>query len=441
VVADRLLDVDDRWPPERVLALEPDAAAAAAGRGLASPSVWSSAGSTAGAVWGLCQGSGRHPYRTIVDLSGPAYACTCPSRKFPCKHALGLLLLWSSGAVTAAEAPAGFAAEWLARRATREPAPGATRAGPVADPVAAARRVEQRIARVTAGLEELDQWLCDRIRTGLAGSERTGFAGVEQMAARMVDAQAPGVAARLRRLPGVLASGEGWHARLLEQYALLRLLVRAHRDLDRLPERLVVAVRAHVGYPVAKADVLAGPAVRDTWSVLGLRDQEEDRLITRRVWLLGASGRAAVVISFAPPGQELDASLLPGTSVEASLHFYPGGSRALVGERHGEPGPLSAPAGISVPGALEGWASALAADPWTASHPVLLGQVAPVRDPAGRWLLRQPDSASLPLARAAGDPWTLVAVSAGEPVGVAGEWTAEGFVPVSAVRRRRLVAL
>jgi uncharacterized Zn finger protein len=25
-----------------------------------------------------------------VDLSGPAFRCTCPSRKFPCKHGLAL---------------------------------------------------------------------------------------------------------------------------------------------------------------------------------------------------------------------------------------------------------------------------------------------------------------------------------------------------------------
>nr|WP_279163542.1 SWIM zinc finger family protein [Rhodococcus erythropolis] len=35
----------------------------------------------------------------MVDLRGPAYKCSCPSRKFPCKHALGLLVEWSEGRV------------------------------------------------------------------------------------------------------------------------------------------------------------------------------------------------------------------------------------------------------------------------------------------------------------------------------------------------------
>ena len=44
------------------------------------------------------------PYRTVADLAGPASKCTCPSRKFPCKHALGLMLVETAAPL--AEAPA-----------------------------------------------------------------------------------------------------------------------------------------------------------------------------------------------------------------------------------------------------------------------------------------------------------------------------------------------
>ncbi len=44
---------------------------------------------------GLCQGSGRQPYQARVDLAEPAFKCSCPSRKFPCKHGLALLLLFA----------------------------------------------------------------------------------------------------------------------------------------------------------------------------------------------------------------------------------------------------------------------------------------------------------------------------------------------------------
>ncbi|MFD7889228.1 SWIM zinc finger family protein, partial [Streptomyces albidoflavus] len=74
-------------------------------------------------MWGLCKGSGSKPYRTVVDTTGPAYQCSCPSRKFPCKHALGLLLLWSDpdGPVASGESEGApdWARTWLAGRAER----------------------------------------------------------------------------------------------------------------------------------------------------------------------------------------------------------------------------------------------------------------------------------------------------------------------------------
>ncbi|WP_208860783.1 SWIM zinc finger family protein, partial [Streptomyces griseoflavus] len=86
------------WTADQVLALAPDSASRTAGRRLGTAGPWSEAGSSVeGTVWGLCKGSGTTAYRTVVDLadaSAPAFRCSCPSRKAPCKHALGLLLLW-----------------------------------------------------------------------------------------------------------------------------------------------------------------------------------------------------------------------------------------------------------------------------------------------------------------------------------------------------------
>ncbi|MGM9992815.1 MAG: SWIM zinc finger domain-containing protein [Candidatus Bruticola sp.] len=44
--------------------------------------------------WADCTGSGSSIYRTSVDFTdnqNPTCRCSCPSRQFPCKHALGLL--------------------------------------------------------------------------------------------------------------------------------------------------------------------------------------------------------------------------------------------------------------------------------------------------------------------------------------------------------------
>jgi hypothetical protein len=198
-----------RWSADQVLSLAPDASAQRAARALAGDKGWCEAGFSADGdlpptVWGLCQGSGSLPYQTCVDLTEPAYRCSCPSRKFPCKHTLAILLRWSAGQVPPAPAPA-WVREWQASRAERV-SRAVTRAeaarnggegnGRAAGEKAASRRAE----RVAAGLRELDAWLADQLRGGLAGASRLGYAHWDTMAARLIDAQAPGAARLVRNL-------------------------------------------------------------------------------------------------------------------------------------------------------------------------------------------------------------------------------------------------
>jgi SWIM zinc finger len=297
-----------RWTAEQVLALAPDDASRKSGSRLGAAGPWPEAGgSGAGAVWGLCRGSGAKPYRTVVDLTGPAYSCSCPSRKFPCKHALGLLLLWSGGdgAFAAPAEPPDWAGKWLEGRRERaernqETAAGGGGASGPADPGAALRRAERRAERISAGVSELEQRLADLVRGGLAAAEQQGYALWEETAARMVDAQAPGLAGRVRELGAIPGSGPGWPARLLEESALLHLLDRGWSVREALPEPLAAAVRTRVGIP-ARAP---GAAVRDRWRVLGQYDTSDGKLTTRRIWLYGsATARWALLLSFGAAGR------------------------------------------------------------------------------------------------------------------------------------------
>ncbi|HEY2265201.1 MAG TPA: SWIM zinc finger family protein [Streptosporangiaceae bacterium] len=423
----------ERWDRARVLALAPDASAQRAARSLASGPSWPAAGAGPAVLWGECRGSASVPYQTVVDLAGPAYRCSCPSRKFPCKHALALLLLWADGTVPPdAGEPPGWAAGWLAGRETGAGRPAPGQVGEPKDPKAAARRAGQREARVASGLAELDRWLCDQVRQGLAVSQQAGYGHWDDIAARMVDAQASGVAERLRGLAAVPHSGPGWDGRLLEEYALLRLLTIAYRRQDELPPPLRETVRSRVGFSLRQADVLArGEPVRDHWQVLGRRDTDRDRVRARRTWLHGrTTGRPALVLSFAPTGADLDDTLTPGTDTDADLVFYPGAVplRAIVAARH-DTVRSSPPDGDTVTGLLAGYAAALAQDPWLDSWPAVL-EVTPSRSPAPA--VSDPAGDALPLHPEAGPGWTLLALSGGHPVTVAGEWTPRGLWPLTA---------
>jgi hypothetical protein len=423
------------WSIDQVLALAPDASSQKAARGLATSRRWPETGHHAASesLWGRCQGSGKDAYQVCVDMTEPAYRCSCPSRKFPCKHALALLMLWANGAVRAGQPP-DWLREWRSSRSARQ-AKAAAR--PVGGPPSE-KTVQRRAGRVEAGMDELDQWLGDQVRQGLAGAVRLGYGHWAAMAARLVDAQAPGVAGAVGRLSEVGGDPES----LLAELALLRLLVAGYRRLGELPADLAATVRSRIGFPVITEEVLAGPAVRDEWQVLGIRDEAEGQLTVRRVWLRGArTGRSALVLSFAAPGQALAVELVLGTAADMELCFYPGAQplRAVLAGRHST-ARTSRPSGaVCVADALDGYATALAADPWLERWPMLLGGVRPVS--SGRWYLVDAKGDGLPLRPDIPEPWPLVAVAGAEPVTVAAEWSAAGLRPLTVWTEDRMVRL
>ena len=427
--------VSGRWSADRVLSLALDQAVARAGQGVARTEIWSGTGASADAVWGQCRG-----YRTSVRLDGPAYGCTCPSRKTPCKHALGLLLLWSSGAV-----PAGDTPDWVVSAA---PAPRAPRRSVVADPVAAAARVARRTERVSSGVAELRSWLDDRVRRGLGALESTGWSELNRLAARMVDAQAPGLAAALRRAAATAGRGHDWPGRLLEELAMIHLTARAHDRLDELPGPMAETVRSKLGWTTETARVQAsGERVDDLWLVLGRVIEMDERLTTRRIWLRGLhTGRTALLLTFAAWGRNLDAApAAPGELVLGTATFYPGAAnpRALLTPTDlpvpstGHPGVEAF--GVSVSEGLGVFAGALAVDPWVERWPLMVREVRPARNGDG-WALVDEAGDALEVSAYA-DPWPLLALSGGEPLTVAGEWGRYGFVPMTCWHRGRSVAL
>ncbi|MFF5959019.1 SWIM zinc finger family protein [Streptomyces luteogriseus] len=433
-----------RWTADQVLALAPDAASRKAGSKLGAAGPWSEAGSSdEGTVWGLCKGSGSKPYQTVVDIAdaaGPAYKCSCPSRKFPCKHALGLLLLWAAddAAVPPGQEPE-WARQWTAgrRRRAEEKKAGddsGAQSGS-ADPEAARRRAERRADRVTAGAVELEQRLADLLRGGLATAEQSGYGLWEETAARMVDAQAQGLAGRVRELGAIPSTGPGWPVRLLEECALLHLLGRGWLRRERLPDGLAATVRSRMGLP-ASAD---GPPLRDRWLVLAQYDTTDPRLTTRRIWLHGAdSHRTVLLLSYGAAGRSPELALPVGLALEAEVSAYPGAGqpRVALGEQFARPAPAAVrPLGMTTSRAAARYGDALRDDPWLESVPVTLDRVVPAPD-GDSWQLADADEdAALPLtpgARSRPGLWRLVALSGGAPVKVFGEYGHQGFTPLTA---------
>jgi hypothetical protein len=195
---------------------------------------------------------------------------------------------------------------------------------------------------------------------------------------------------------------------------------------------------------VPTEQVLAGGLVRDEWAVVGQALVEEERLRVQRTWLRGiATGRDALILAFAAPGQALEPGVVAGTRVEASLAFYPGAVplRALVAERHGESLALARLPGYeTIDQALAARARTLAGNPWLDRFPVALCGAVPGRTGEG-WALVDRDGQALSLPARYEGAWRLAALSGGHPVDAFGELERDELTPLTAIADGRLVAL
>ena len=433
------------WSIEQVVAIAPTPARFTDADALAVPSRWVVLGADERALWGRCRGSGREPYDAMVDHVHAAWRCSCPSRSQPCKHALALLVMWVKGQVPAGVAPGGVRT-WADRRARSEAVAGPSQPGGAAPPVDASdggdlpeggtdleRQRDERVERLVAGLVELERWLDDRVRTGLADPALARYATWDELAARLVDARAGALANRVRRLAGVVGARPDWHEVVLAELGVLHLLARAGRRVPQLPGALADVVATACGWQVRQADVLAGVPETDTWVVAGRSDTREDRIEVRRTWLRGTtSGRWAMVLSFAAYRQALDTSLTVGEAFTADLHRYPGASwRALVGARHDDgsaPVATAAPPAVTVVEACAAVGEALAREPWLDRVPVTVAATPTLAD--GTWVLSDA-TGSIALAPGAPGLATLLAAALGGDVATTVEWTVDGAVPLT----------
>jgi hypothetical protein len=354
-------------------------------------------------IWGECQGSGATPYRVVVSETDAGYKCTCPSRKFPCKHSLALMWLRVDGkfAFATAETP-----EWVREWVSRRRGPGASIAAddakpkvslaaaaavveeivdPKAEARAAAARERNRLEReasVRAGLDELDLWLEDQVERGMAAFVAQSSAACRVIVQRLVDAKAPGLASRLDGLSARLFSlPEAARAlAAIEELGQLHLLAEAYRRQEDLPSGLCADVRQAVGWTVSREALLEdqrAERVAGFWRVVAvLSEVQPDRLRRIETWLrLEGAGRFALLLDFVPVATGASASgYVAGERLEAELVFYHSAAplRALVVRSAGAQATgnvLDLPQ-TRLGEAFAAYEAALQAQPWVVAWPL-----------------------------------------------------------------------
>lgn len=256
---------------ETVNRVAPDAQVLQSGRDLFRKKKLAQLGVSPDGTWllGQCQGSGKDPYAVscdVADAASPVGRCTCPSRKFPCKHALGLMLAYLA-------APESFAPreppeELLAKRAKQS-----QRAEKKAETKTAPRKVNQAaVAKKAAaqkdGLDLLEKLVLDLAAAG-QWHEPSRLDQLERQARQLSDAYLPGAMILLRRL--ILAGRQQdlpqEEREVLGSGLIARLWATVQKGRNYLDGKLAG------GESQAEADAVLEEVLGHAWQLGELRDR------------------------------------------------------------------------------------------------------------------------------------------------------------------------
>ncbi|MDR3214519.1 MAG: SWIM zinc finger family protein [Azoarcus sp.] len=434
-----------------VEALAPDQASLTAAVKLAKVAKWARLERDGMLLWGECQGSGANPYRVIADAGSQGSKCTCPSRKFPCKHSLALMWLdaASPGAFLATSPPA-WVADWLGRRRkTGTEAAPATHGGgksieaaalPGAepapeDPKAAAKREAAQKKRagnthaaITEALEELEQWIADQLRLGLGAFVDNAPERCRRIAARMVDLKSAALASRIDEMPARLLAlrSEERPEAAIRELGKLTLMLKAWRANPDEPE-----IRRQIATAETREQIVndpAAPIVEGVWEVAGEKIQtRRDGLVSHATWLMSLeprSQRFAQLLDFYPAsGGKRAEAFAQGEQFAATLVFYPSPAplRAIVLQRAPAPAQLPWPPVAASPDPLACCAPFWNGTPWGLECPLTLPPGCIVKDNRGHCWWRadeQADATGLPLSQDAPLPVLGMALA-----GAVGLWS------------------
>lgn len=329
----------EKYTEQQVEQLAPDNNLKAA-KSLLKLNKWPELGYSNRALWGLCQGSGKNPYKVAIDCQNLAFSCSCPSRKFPCKHGLALLLMHSSFDSNFKQVADGvepdFVQTWLdkrAERAEKKEQKEAAASAKAADPKAQAKRLAARNKKIAEGLDLLEQWLKDVIRNGLAkGLEgKSEIAkSAHEMSLRMTDSQAPGLSKRLARLSDMCQPfnvNEDSYYPILKELSQLYMLVQSYRQVESMPADWQIELKRLIGFNDSREEILAKDGVSDDWLIVDDASSfdENSKLTTHMYIAYGLKSQILTfILVYVPKNTTASEVYMVGEIYSGTMHFYPG---------------------------------------------------------------------------------------------------------------------
>jgi hypothetical protein len=414
------------WTTEQILGLAPDQFTLRAGRGLADPLKWIALHQDGETLWGIHPNGRNKTGETAVYLPTNTYFCTCNSRKAPCRHSLALRLLWQQQTHPFTQHPTNRPlAAWVKREQLKQ------QRGPAANGRLAPL---PNLARLNTGLHELELWLLDMVRHGLARLPERAPAYWNTMAHRLVDAQAAPLAQTVRQLAQIPKSYPNWPDQILQEIGRLYLIIQGFRNFEQLPVPVQADLQSAVGWLPAAANNTS--IFTDHWRVLGRQQEKVGGQTRHSTWLWGQQAQLTAQRIDLSRGNVAEGIWLPTDTVwHGSLQFVPS-SWPQVATAYGNLTPTataaSQPSGFkTIHAATQAYGQALAVNPWLPDFPMLLHGILPAVTETG-WQIQDEVGTHLPLPEKFLYGWHLLGLAGGTPsLTLFGVWNGRFLQPLT----------
>ncbi len=318
----------NQFTEEQVQDLAPDAASVKAALKVYGKANWEVFKSER-AVWSSIKGSGSKPYLVRIDLSNTAFKCSCPSRKFPCKHGLSLAFYLARNemdSISVAPEPI-WVEEWIDKRVAKV-AKTASKPKKVVSPEKVKKKSDDKWKDAVVNIFHLELWLKDFVNNGLIDLSAKSTVFFDNLIRRMVDFKMPGINTFLRTIQNVDYGQTGWEHKVLEQVHLLHLLVNSIKSHERLDPDYKKELELLLGWNIKKDELLLNPdteIVDDVWKILSVIRKEDEGLTSRKTYLYGVTtNRFAYFLDFSFRGAGFSETYVKGHKMQAKLAMFPG---------------------------------------------------------------------------------------------------------------------
>ena len=273
-------------------------------------------------IFGECQGSGKTPYLCSADFQvadSPVYRCNCPSRQFPCKHTIGLMLAFAQGKTfSVADVPESIsskrdkAAARVEKKKTEETKPRKV------NKTALAKKIKAQLE----GINLLEKLTLDLVRLGIGNMNAKSAREVEEQAKQLGNAFLPGAQTALHNYTKLFYTLDGDErssrqreaifSEALDQLGRLHSLVKQGRaylqrrlDDPELAAETETGIAAWLGHAWQLRDLKDAGLVQEDVELVQLAFNSHDDVARKEfvdtgIWINLTSGRIQLTQTFRP---------------------------------------------------------------------------------------------------------------------------------------------